>query len=141
MAIFPQLSILIGKKYFQFTTGFSLIELLVVLVIISLSASLIAPKLFQRYQRFLESEQLNNVVQQLQTQRLQAWHQGKSFLLNTANQQILILPLGWHIHSLSEFHFLANGLTNGGDIKLISNTGKQWTIHFSPLDGKVELQF
>lgn len=127
---------------FKATRGFTLIEMLVVLVLLSLMMGIAMPKLWNFYQRRTEQVQVDHVLYRIADLRQAAKHQGEPLFINPSDfapKGQVPLPSDWKLNQMQQLRFLTNGVTNGGEIKLISPSGWQWTIHYRPLDGDVKV--
>ena len=122
--------------------GFTLIEMLVVLVLLSLMTGMAVPSLWNSYLRRSEQMQVEAIVHQVAALRRQARQQGEPLLLNAADfrhQGKVALPDDWQVQKMQQLRFLTNGVTNGGEVLLQAPSGWKWTIRYRPLDGKVKV--
>lgn len=121
--------------------GFSLIELLVVLVIMGLAGGMVVPKLVKIYTRTMERSQLNVFAGQLESLRIEAWKTGRSYYLAAGGgENWPSLPSGWEAKELPALRLLANGVTNGGQLVLQASSGRLWAVNLAPLDGRIQLK-
>ncbi|MDM8558490.1 prepilin-type N-terminal cleavage/methylation domain-containing protein [Candidatus Parabeggiatoa sp. HSG14] len=121
--------------------GFTLLELLVVLVVLSLLTGLAAPRLVAMYDSFHASLERDEVLIQLGKLNYLAFQQGHDFELTTyplvqkisteyeeikseiidkkkTINNFLELPEGWRVHTKIPILFRANGVCSGGLIYL-----------------------
>jgi len=124
--------------------GFTLLELLVVLVIMGSAASFVGPHLWHALVKVQERAVVVNVVQALQILRIKSGHEGRVISLRRTSELPYAevfpkLPHGWHLTSLSKLFFLPTGVTNGGRIELLSASNHTWLLVLRPLDGRAEI--
>lgn len=121
--------------------GFSLLELMIVLVIMALTGGLTAPKLVKLYTRTVERSQLQVFAQQLESLRVNALKSGHSLLLPAdGGENWPPIPSGWQAKELPALRLLASGVTNGGQLLLQASSGRLWRLQLAPLDGRMQLQ-
>lgn len=120
--------------------GFSLIELLVVLALISAIGGIAAPNFWGLFTKTMEQQDLFEFTAKLEALRLEAWHTGQSIDLAADRQgKWPPLPEGWQANKLPNLRFLATGITNGGQIRLSSKANNHWQIDINALDGRITL--
>jgi general secretion pathway protein H len=142
------------------TKGFSLIEMLIVLILISLSISLVAPS-FSRLSKTIELKGVTQKVSGiLRYCRSEAVNKGKDYqvLFDSDMGEVKVqpvvseeeekkepiqsypLPKGIHLRGGHPIEFYSNGSSNGGTILLESegHKGYKITVHF--LTGMVEVE-
>jgi len=122
------------------TRGYTLLELLVVLLLLGLVAGLAAPKIMSLYdsvQRALDQDQ---VLQGLGGLGYQVYQRAKPAILRAYpppseqpadEQPPLVLPVGWTLAVEAPIHFFANGACSGG-VAHLSSPGKAFTVLLSP---------
>jgi len=126
--------------------GFTLLELLVVLVIIGLAASFSGPELWRTYMKADERSTVRAFADAIGALRTEAFHQGRPIVLAAVNegaaagQRMPNLPAGWTLESSSSLRFLPSGVTNGGMVYLSSPDSRRWLLKLRPLDGTVEIR-
>jgi len=123
--------------------GFTLLELLVVLVIVGMAASFSGPQLWQSYAKASERSVLQTFADDLEKIRVEAFHQQRSIVLAVegSTNQIAMpdLPEGWRIEKSSPLRFLPTGVTNGGTLYFLSPDSHRWKLKLQALDGTVEI--
>jgi len=123
--------------------GFTLLELLVVLVIVGLAASFSGPELWHTYMKAEERSTVQTFANDLENIRMEAFHHHHSIVLavKNSNNQVAMpdLPEGWRIEKSSPLHFLPTGVTNGGVLNFLSPNSHHWQLRIKPLDGTVEI--
>ncbi len=116
--------------------GFTLLEVLVVLLILALLARLAMPYLLNLSHRIQAAYQRETVLAQLNNLGYQAFKQGKGFtltqypLINT-KEIALELPEGWKLTTQSPIVYLSNGVCLGGQATLNFEEQK-FAIAFTP---------
>lgn len=118
--------------------AYTLLELLVVLLIVSLLTALVFPRLVTLYQSFQLAYTRDDIIAQVGSLGYQAFQQGRYFKLFYYPPEIienslenveqkkeelqeplpLELPAGWRISTETPIHFQANGVCNGGTVFL-----------------------
>ncbi len=105
--------------------GYTLLELLVVLLLLSLVTGLIMPRLNNLYESAVRAFQVEDVLQQISGLGYQAYQQGKTWRLgqledsvNNVPEPPLTMPEGWTIGVDSPIDYYSNGVCSGGIITL-----------------------
>ena len=124
--------------------GFTLLELLVVLVVLGMAASLAGPKLWHSYEKAQEQSVVRGYGEAILGLRLKAFHAGQAVTLSAANNegrniQDAMLPDDWSIERFDTLFLLPSGVTNGGSVILTAPTARRWQLIFRPLDGHMEV--
>ena len=97
--------------------GFTLIEMLVVLVILGLTSALVLPKFPAIYDRFKSKSELEKFSQSLAVLPLQAYTKQQTITLNQSSaNKILELPSAWEIEIPQPIIYKANGVCLGGEL-------------------------
>ena len=126
--------------------GFTLLELLVVLVIVGMTASFSGPDLWRAYVKADEHSTVQTFSDAIGVLRVEAFHQGRAIVLAAvhegaaAGKRMPDLPVGWRLERSSSLRFLPSGVTNGGMMYLSSPDAHQWQLTLAPLDGTVEIR-
>lgn len=122
--------------------GFTLLELLIVLVVISMTATIVAPDLWRTYTKARERDVLQQMVKALDRLRADSRRAGRVIRLSTSGQEqpFPTLPKGWRLDHAASLYFLPNGATNGGIIHLRAPTDRHWRIRLAPLDGRATIE-
>ncbi len=126
--------------------GFTLLELLVVLVIIGMAASFSGPRLWKLYAKAQERAVIQNFASSLQSLRMDILHSGRSLEIAAVsesaineNTQLPALPDGWVLQKSTSLRLLSTGATNGGSFEFRSPSEKQWKLTLKPFDGHIEI--
>ena len=125
--------------------GFTLVELLVVMLVIGLVSALVAPNLaamFAGVQRFTLRD---GVVSDLASLSFRAFATGQSFELSEDKiattlrdgNPILVLPAGWKLRAETPIRFSFNGTCSGGVVELIAPDGVTERYLFNAPDCRV----
>ena len=97
--------------------GFTLIEMLVVLVILGLTSALVLPKFPAIYEKFKSKSELETFSQSLAVLPLQAYTKQQTIVLNQASaNELLKLPSEWEIQIPQPIIYKANGVCLGGEL-------------------------
>lgn len=116
-----------------FRQGYTLLELLVVMLIFSLLSALVIPRLSTVYHSFQLAYTRDDIIAQIGSLGYQAFQQGQNFKLiryppsapengdskeKVEEQQILPLelPPDWQIRTETPLFFQANGVCRGGTV-------------------------
>lgn len=115
--------------------GFTLLELLVVLILMGLLASVVLPRMSQVYDRILAAFELEDVRLVLARIPLQAYLSNSSFELKElplSEKQVLPIqiPKGWHITTETPVIYQANGICLGGVV----------TAHYGKMQYQLKLE-
>lgn len=134
------------QPIFRVQPGFTLIELLVVLAIAGAIGALVAPNMWNSYQRSNERHQVLGFAHELMALRRELHFSGESLNLEKdillsieSGSQLPSLPDGWLVASQSPIYFLPTGVTNGGLIVFNSPLGRIWELSIQPLDGQITI--
>lgn len=128
--------------------GFTLLELLIVLVILGFTSTLVTPNLWRSHEKSQQRNTLQQFATALDQYRIEAYKAGRTIELtqensghdNDALKPLPNLPTDWHIESATTLRFLPTGVTNGAKYK-IKSPNREWLLTITPLDGlhKIEL--
>lgn len=112
--------------------GFTLIELMVVLIIMALMSALVLPKFPAIYEKFLDKGDRDAFNQSLASLGVKAYTQQKQITLNqTTASQLLEIPSGWEIKIDEPIIYRANGVCLGGTINVHIKEVRQ-VVHLNP---------
>jgi general secretion pathway protein G len=104
-----------------FSRGFTLVELLVVLVFMGLLSGIAFPNLLRMYERFSVRAQLDAVLENIESLGVKAHITGQMLVLSPATAaEILALPDGWGVAMSGAIVYRANGFCSGGELALTS---------------------
>jgi len=127
--------------------GFTLLELLVVLVIVGMAASFSGPQLWQSYAKASERSVLQVFSGALQKLRSKAIYTGYMIELpatdggeKTKSEYFPAMPAGWELEQSSVLRMLPTGVTNGATFYFHSPSNQRWLISLQPFDGHVEIK-
>lgn len=112
--------------------GFSLLEMLVVLVILGLAASMVAPPLARTVDRVREAGDHDDVRRQLQQLPMRARFEGRPVVVE-AGASLPTLgrdwPSGWSVRASTPLVIHASGLCEGAEVRVQSpNTARTWHL-------------
>jgi prepilin-type N-terminal cleavage/methylation domain-containing protein len=116
--------------------GYTLIEMVVVLAIVSLLAGLAMPRLYRTYQAVTRQSEQDAIVAQLARLSLRANALGASFVLDTDSlgrllpdgRPLMTLPAGWRLSMERPIHFNLIGVCDGGTVGLTAPDGETHTF-------------
>lgn len=112
--------------------GFTLIEILVVLILLGLTSALVLPKFPAIYDRFKSRAEQDNFFQGLSVLSLKAYTEQKTIILNeTSAPELLEIPNGWELNIEAPIIYKPNGLCLGGDLSYIAK-GIKTPIKLAP---------
>lgn len=98
-------------------TGFTLIELMVVLIIMALMSALVLPKFPAIYEKFLDKGDRDAFNQSLAALGTKAYSARQSIVLTQDNLgQWLDIPSGWEVKIKAPIVYKANGFCLGGQL-------------------------
>jgi prepilin-type N-terminal cleavage/methylation domain-containing protein len=111
--------------------GFSLVELLVVLLVVGLISALVAPNLAAMLSGVQRFTLRDGVVSDLASLSFRAFALGQSFELSETKlgtplrdgNPIVALPTGWRLRAETPILFSFNGTCSGGAVELIAPDG------------------
>ncbi|MDR7088707.1 prepilin-type N-terminal cleavage/methylation domain-containing protein [Cellvibrio fibrivorans] len=112
--------------------GFTLVEILVVLILLGLTSALVLPKFPALYERFKSRAEQDNFYQALGALGLKAYTQQKTITLNaTSARELVEVPDDWELHIETPIVYKPSGLCLGGDVSYTAK-GFTTTIKLAP---------
>jgi prepilin-type N-terminal cleavage/methylation domain-containing protein len=106
----------------RFSSGYTLLEMVVVLAIIGLIMSIAAPPMFKTVERWRERAALEDIQRQLQRLPVLVKRSGKAQTLNSDRPWPAELPPlaleGWQLHFSGPLVVQANGFCEGAELEL-----------------------
>jgi general secretion pathway protein G len=108
----------------QYRNGYTLLEILVVILLIGLITSLVLPNLNKLYERGLIAYERNNLLRSLSAISYRVYRQNKAAELGGATtgemsaELLAELPQGWEISVGEPIVYLDNGVCLGGYLTL-----------------------
>lgn len=129
------------QSAYRYLCAFTLVELLVVLVMLSLMGAFVGPNLWKQYARSTERKEILGLYQQLLGERKMAYRHGRSRVIDKDAREFLQqLPDGWILESMEPISFLPSGVSSGGKMVFKTSSGNQWSLTLTPLDGKAVIE-
>ncbi|WP_255409764.1 prepilin-type N-terminal cleavage/methylation domain-containing protein [Luteimonas sp. 100069] len=114
-------------------SGFSLLELLVVLFLISVMAAMVAPRLQRTYQAIASSGDRAEVVRRLELLPFLARENNRALIIAPGDadalMQVVALPEGWWAEPVSKLHVEASGFCHPATLR-VSGAGavEDWPL-------------
>jgi prepilin-type N-terminal cleavage/methylation domain-containing protein len=111
------------------SAGFTLLEILVVLVLVGLVGGLVIPRVAVIYDNLLLRGERQDIVRQVESLSWRALSDGRVILLGRARQDAgarLDMPAGWKLVADPAVAFLANGFCGGGKFSLHYLADRAW---------------
>jgi prepilin-type N-terminal cleavage/methylation domain-containing protein len=97
--------------------GFTLVEVLVVLILLGLTSALVLPKFPAIYERFKSRGEQDAFFQSLGVLSLKAYTGQKNIILDQSSAtQLLELPSGWTLQIPKPIVYKSNGVCLGGEL-------------------------
>lgn len=129
---------LLSVRY-HLTSGFTLIEILVVLAIVGLMTGIALPRLTALYVSVENSSQRRLIQDQIEGLGYLAYARGKSILLETtdtsrspSNENPIQLPPGWRIDVLKPLRYSSQGICEGGKLTISDPAGGKAAFRLAP---------
>ena len=116
--------------------GFTLLEVVVVLALLSMLVALAAPELQRAYQSVLARGERDSLIGQLASLSLRAQALGVAFELSDDSlrrrlpdgQPLVAVPPGWRVNVEPPIRFNFVGICSGGRVRLYSPSGEQTVV-------------
>lgn len=115
--------------------GFTLIEILVVLAVMGLLASIAVPAMQRMAERYEISTQRSQLLAEINGMSYRAYANGKRVVVSdqdSKGSQALITPPGWRIQTDKPIIYNFNGLCDGGKLVLIAPDNREETLRLEP---------
>jgi len=112
--------------------GFTLLEMLVVLVILGMAAAMVVPPLARTVDRVREAGELDDVRRALERLPLQARKQGRALAFPAGAvlpAQDRPWPEGWRVLAVTPLRIEASGFCHGGEVQASGPVGsRRWRL-------------
>jgi prepilin-type N-terminal cleavage/methylation domain-containing protein len=117
--------------------GFTLIEILVVMVIIGLIAGVALPRFFAMSQSYERAAQRQNFLIDIGNLGYRAYNSGQTLELASpaqaaSSKDLLSIPTGWQFHVAKPILYDFNGICSGGQISLTDPDGALESFQLTP---------
>lgn len=116
----------------RLAAGFSLLEMLVVLALISIMVALVAPRLAGTVQAIATSGERAEVARQIERLPLLARGQGQPILVgadDVVGPEGLRFPDGWKVSALTPLRVAANGICHPARLRVEDGrVVEEWTV-------------
>ncbi|HZH44673.1 MAG TPA: prepilin-type N-terminal cleavage/methylation domain-containing protein [Lysobacter sp.] len=115
------------------TSGFTLLELLIVLALIAVASAMVAPRLQRTYDAVVGSGERAEVRRQLEQLPLRARRAGQPLFVNAGAHAVLAeslqFPDGWQVSPLDPIRIEASGLCTQARVRVEGRGGAEiWTL-------------
>jgi prepilin-type N-terminal cleavage/methylation domain-containing protein len=117
----------------QAVRGFTLLELLIVLALISMVAAMVVPRLQGTYDAVVRSGDRAEALRQVERLPLIARDHGRAIVIPAGDPaaiaQLLSLPGGWQASAVEPMRIEANGLCHGAELRMAGDGAVEtWTL-------------
>lgn len=116
--------------------GYTLLELLIVMVLLGLLTALAIPRFVTLYASLTAVYQRDGVLRQIAGLGYRAFRQGREFVVDESSATgaaALSLPEGWSLRAKPPVRYYRNGTCTGGVIELTSPEGMERFALLPPL--------
>lgn len=123
------------------TKGFTLVELLVVMALMSAMAAVVAPQMWNQYVGFTERSQVERFWSQIRSSIRQARLNNRHYTLEPATAPVQSMAKSNELSIISRgtILFRADGVSSGGEVILQTKRGRRWVLTVAPLDGGAQI--
>ena len=119
-----------GRANRHSESGYSLIEVVVSLAILALTATIVVPNAVDMVSRFQAQADLRSIIDQIQNQRERAISTGQARIIGLPERDVSVsgieLPKGWRLEFLSPLSFSQAGVCQGDGVTIITQAGSRY---------------